>query len=44
MIPDNFDRNERVRLKRTAIRYVIIGEVLYRSSFDGVLLRCLTQY
>jgi len=40
---DYFDRNERVRLKRTAIRYVIIGEVLYRRSFDSALLRCLTQ-
>ena len=30
-------------LKRTAIRYVIISEVLYRRSFDGTFLICLTQ-
>ena len=40
---DNFDRNEKVRLKRTAIKYLIIGEFLYKRSFDGALLRCLTQ-
>lgn len=42
IVPDNYDRNERVRLKRTVINYVIIGEVLYIRSFDGALLRFLT--
>jgi len=36
--------NEKVILKRIAIKYVIIAEVLYRRSFDGALLRCLIQY
>jgi len=40
-ILDEYDKNEKVRLKRTAIKYAIIGEVLYRRSFDGALLRCL---
>lgn len=38
-----FDRNEKVQFKRTLVRYVIIGELLYRRLFDGELLRCLTQ-
>jgi len=41
-IPSYYSKNERLRLRRIAIRYVIIGDVLYRRSFDGALLRCLT--
>jgi len=33
-----------VRLNITTIRYVINGDVLYRRSFDGDLLRCFTQH
>jgi len=25
------------------MKYVIIGDILYRRSFNGALLRCLTQ-
>lgn len=42
-IPTNSDRNDKIKLKITAIKYVIIGEFLYRRSFDGTLLRYLTQ-
>ena len=43
-IPSSFDRNEKVRLKRKDVKYVIIGEVLYKSSFDGALFRCIIQH
>lgn len=44
IILEDYDRSERVRLNRKAIKYVIIGEVFYKNSFDGSLLRCLIQY
>ena len=28
-------------MKRLAIKYVIIGDILYKRSFNGILLRCL---
>ena len=28
-------------MKRLAIKYVIIGNILYKRSFNGILLRCL---
>ena len=45
-LKDNFinatlDRREQIRMKRLAIKYVIIGDVLYKRSFNGILLRCL---
>jgi len=43
-ILDNYDRNKRIRYKRKTIKYVIIGEVLYKRLFNGALLICLTQH
>lgn len=31
-------------LKKLEIKYVIIGDLLYRNSFDGVFLRCLIRH
>ena len=28
-------------MKRLATKYVIIAEILYKRSFNGILLRCL---
>ena len=36
-----FDHNARIRLKKLAIKHVIISDLLYRSSFDGTLIRCI---
>ncbi|XP_073313503.1 uncharacterized protein [Primulina huaijiensis] len=36
------DPREARKLKRRCSRYVMIGEVLYRTSFAGPLLRCLS--
>lgn len=32
---------EKAMVKRLATRYVLLANVLYKRSFDGVLLRCL---
>lgn len=44
IIPQYFDINKNIRLKRITIKYVIISEVLYRISFDGAILICLTHH
>lgn len=44
IILETFDKNEKVRLKKTTLKYVIIGYILYKKSFDGALLRCLTHH
>lgn len=31
------------RIKRKLVRYVIIGDVLYKISFEGTWLRCLSE-
>jgi len=41
-ISSRYTKNDRLRLRRTTMTYVIIGDILYRRSFDGALLRCLT--
>ena len=43
---DNFidatlDRHEQIRMKRLATKYVIISDVLYKRSFNDIILRCL---
>jgi len=43
---DNFmdpmlDKKEQIRMKRLATKYVIIGDILYKRSFNGILLRFL---
>ena len=44
VFPITFDHNARIRLKKLATKYVIIGDLLYRRSFYGALLRCLMRY
>lgn len=43
---DNFidatlDKREHIRMKRLATKYIIVGNILYKISFNGILLRCL---
>jgi len=43
---DNFmdatlDKREQIRMKRLATKYIIIGDILYEISFNGILLRCI---
>lgn len=40
-IPNKYTKNDRLRLRRNAMKYVIIGDVLYKISFNGALMRCL---
>jgi len=40
-IDTTMDKREKIRMKRLAARYVIIGDVLYKRSFNGILLRFL---
>ena len=35
--------NTKIRLKNLATNYIIIGDLLYRRSFDGALLICLMR-
>ena len=44
VIPIEFDHYARTRLKTLAIKYVIIGDLLYRRYFDGTLLICLMRH
>ncbi|KAG9458868.1 hypothetical protein H6P81_003376 [Aristolochia fimbriata] len=37
------DLRDRVQSRRVAPRYVFINEVLYRRSYEGLLLRCLSK-
>ncbi|KAG9442434.1 hypothetical protein H6P81_018288 [Aristolochia fimbriata] len=37
------DLRERVQIHRIAARYVLINDVLYRRSYEGVLHRCLSK-
>ena len=34
-------RHEQIRMKILATKYVIIDDILYKRSFNGILLRCL---
>ncbi|KAG9453408.1 hypothetical protein H6P81_006312 [Aristolochia fimbriata] len=37
------DLRERVQIRRAAPKYVFINDVLYRRSYEGLLLRCLLK-
>ena len=37
------DPKKRVYVRRTAPRYTYLSDTLYRMSFDGILLRCLSK-
>ncbi|KAG9458893.1 hypothetical protein H6P81_003401 [Aristolochia fimbriata] len=37
------DLRERVQIRRAAPKYVFINDVLYRRSYEGLLLRCLSK-
>ncbi|KAG9444837.1 hypothetical protein H6P81_016177 [Aristolochia fimbriata] len=37
------DLRERVHIRRAAPKYVFINDVLYRRSYEGLLLRCLSK-
>jgi len=39
-----FYHNVRVRHKKQATKYIILGDLLYRRSFDATLLRCLMRH
>jgi len=41
IIPVEFDHNARIRINKIVVKYVIIGDFMYRRSFEGTLLRCL---
>ncbi|KAH9306145.1 hypothetical protein KI387_010549, partial [Taxus chinensis] len=40
--PDLTSTGKRTFLKRVS-RYVVMGGLLYKRGFDGILLRCLTD-
>lgn len=42
-ILNNYTKNDIIRLRRTTVRYVLIGDVLYKRSFNGALLRYLIE-
>jgi len=44
VIPITFDHNSRIILKKLDSKYVILGDLLYRRSFDGSLLICLMRH
>jgi hypothetical protein len=37
------DSSERSRIQKRSINYACINDMLYRRSFDGILLRCLAR-
>ena len=37
------DPKKRIYVRRTAPRYTYLGDTLYKMSFDGILLRCLSK-
>lgn len=39
-----FDHNAIIILKKLATKYIIIGDLLYRRSIDGALLRYLMRH
>jgi hypothetical protein len=41
--PDKLDTHQIRRLHLESARYVIIGDLLFRRSIDGVLLRCINN-
>lgn len=43
VIPIIFYHNAIIRFKKLAAKYVINGDLLYRRSFDSIILRCLMQ-
>ncbi|MQL86078.1 hypothetical protein Taro_018606, partial [Colocasia esculenta] len=41
--PEEAKAEDRRAICRTALRYTIVGEVLYRRALNGMLLRCLSD-
>jgi hypothetical protein len=41
--PDNLDTHQRRRILLESSKYVIIGELLFRRSVDGMLLCCVNN-
>ncbi|MQL85071.1 hypothetical protein Taro_017589 [Colocasia esculenta] len=39
--PEGASTEDRRAIRRAALRYTVVGEVLYRRALNGVLLRCL---
>ncbi|PKI56400.1 hypothetical protein CRG98_023203 [Punica granatum] len=42
--PPFADRHDRKTLRHLAIHYFLSGEILYRRSFDSMLLRCIDEH
>ncbi|MQL77591.1 hypothetical protein Taro_009997, partial [Colocasia esculenta] len=41
--PEGASTEDRRAIRRAALRYTVVGEVLYKRALNGVLLRCLTD-
>ena len=40
--PESVDRNDQLNIRRLSTNYIICGERLYRRSYDGIHLLCIT--
>ena len=40
--PKSADKNDQLTIKRLSTNYIICGERLYRRSYDGIHLLCVT--
>ena len=40
--PPSVDKNDQLTIQRLSINYIICGERLYRRSYDGIHLLCVT--
>ena len=40
--PKSTDKNDQLTIRRLSINYIICGEKLYRRSYDGIYLLCVT--
>jgi len=41
--PEEAEAEDRRAIRRAAIKYTLVGEVLYRRALNGMLLRCVTD-
>jgi hypothetical protein len=41
--PPHATENDKKTIRRLAMGYFLSGDILYKRSFDGVLLRCLNE-
>ncbi|XP_059064439.1 uncharacterized protein LOC131856610 [Cryptomeria japonica] len=41
--PEDTSKSSRVRIRKLATRYILLSDILYRRSYNGLLLRCLTK-